>query len=237
MYPSRPAPSPPKTAGLPEGHPFAAASQYGYTPARSSPSTPHYAPGGPSCGYAPRPTPSAQRHGDLPAGHPFALQYTPHHANDSTSSFSTTQATPSSYPSSPSSYRRQTSPTSSLASPLCPRPATSPLGSRAYTTPYPSSLTHKPSSSPLPTDLALFDARPRQNLLGDLETIFGKKLTFPLVEKMIRKKDKAVKEKRAARTLKKQPSHSWEEKFAWEGVRLLEEEKVSRRDAREGNWI
>jgi hypothetical protein len=91
----------------------------------------------------------------------------------------------------------------------------------------------------LPTDLALFDHRSKQTLIGDLEVIPGKRLTFPFIEKLKGKKEKRKESqaKRVSRTLKKERDHKWEDDFAWEGVRLLDEEKSSRRAASEGNWI
>lgn len=181
--------------------------------------------------YPTRPAPSTPKNASLPPNHPFATYYIPpYHTNSSSTTLST------SAPSSPSSLRRKRSPTASLAAPLSPRPNVSPIGTRPYTTPYPSSLTHKPSSSLLPTDLAMFDHKSKQTLLGDIETIIGRRLTFPFIEKFT-KKSKSTGEKRASRTLKKERDHSWEEQYAWEGVQLLDEKKVSRSGVKEGNWI
>jgi hypothetical protein len=37
-------------------------------------------------------------------------------------------------------------------------------------------------------DLAIFDRKPRQTLLSDIEFIAGKRLTFPFIDKLIKSK-------------------------------------------------
>ncbi|OCF35365.1 hypothetical protein I316_02915 [Kwoniella heveanensis BCC8398] len=55
-----------------------------------------------------------------------------------------------------------------------------------WTAPHPSLSRYSPPASPaasayLPTELTLFDHRPKQNLLADVEYIIGKKVSFPFL--------------------------------------------------------
>ncbi|KAK1924686.1 hypothetical protein DB88DRAFT_486409 [Papiliotrema laurentii] len=177
--------------------------------------------------YPSRPAPLPPSNAKCPE-RPFPVFYAPRHANVSYASLPSVSS--SSCPSSPSSSRRAPTPASYLAAPLSPRPT--------MHTSYPNSLTANKSPIPLPADLSLFDHQPRQNLLGDLEIILGRRLTFPFIEKFNKEKKENKREKnpqRAARTLKKPRDHSWEEDFAYEAVGLLTPQKG--RGVREGNWI
>jgi len=162
---------------------------------------------------------------------------------------------------------KMTSKCSSISTPLRPQPCTSSYGSfhpnRSSSTigsassassgslgshtssrngsPSPTSMgltrDHQKGPFTLPSDLAIFDPRPRATLLDDLEFISGKKLTFPFIAKFVKGKGEEKSQKTEQRsTLKKPQSPQWEQDFAWEGVRLLEE-KTGGKDVTRGKWI
>ncbi len=119
-----------------------------------------------------------------------------------------------------------------------------------YKTPYPNSLTSQPKSH-LPADLSLFDCQPKQNLLGDLEIIFGKELKFPFLEKLRGRKfrpamtklecqdDPSCIEKQSTyesvRSLKSRKLRK--PNGVWEGDYIFEQGPKKGRGVREGNWI
>ncbi|ODN78975.1 hypothetical protein L202_04488 [Cryptococcus amylolentus CBS 6039] len=219
------------------------------------------------------PTPPRADRGDrreaLPADHPFTDPFpyhTPYQHNCSTSSLSSSAYTPSaSTPVSSRSPSRRApqSPTARLAQPLSPARSASPP-SISTTNPVPPPA---PVYTTLPTELSLFDARPRQTLLQDVEYILGKKMHFPFLarysssssssssvakkekkaakkEKKAAKKEKgAEKEKKSRRLLTKERAYD-DDWAIWAGVdefmdsqAVVVEEKKSRRGVREGNWI
>lgn len=97
----------------------------------------------------------------------------------------------------------------------------------------------------------MFDSRPRQTLLGDLEYIIGKKLHFPLLSRLNNKskestdkKDSVDENDRAGRESERKVREvrgvGWDEGIAWDGVRTVNEKPGSGRKGRgvrEGNWI
>ncbi len=190
----------------------------------------------------PAPSPPSK----IPAGHPFATYYIP---STGTTSPSISSKTVPPSPSTSSTSSRQTTSTASAS-------RDSDIGRRVlYPTTEPAC---RPAYSTLPTDLSLLDHQPRQTLLVDLEYIIGKKLHFPLLTRkasassQLKSKDKAnnkeatAKEIRgsggsttSSRRLRKQREHSWEEDFAWDGVRLVDDKNGERkgRGVREGNWV
>jgi hypothetical protein len=111
-------------------------------------------------------------------------------------------------------------------------------GSRSHGSRSPSS---SPAYSRLPTELSLFDHRPRQTLLADIECIIGKKLHFPILSPSKRKEKKAKVEAKKGEKLKKERRISEDDLF-WNGMGEKREEvvvieKKKGRGVREGNWI
>ena len=118
---------------------------------------------------------------------------------------------------------------------------------------YPNSLDSQESRYALPADLTLFDPRPRQNMLGDLEIIFGKELKFPFLEKFTQRKSRKVSDKSQSiisTSVKERSRHLSAEKqsrklkkhndlrdgdMVFEQTALLGREKG--RGVKEGNWI
>ena len=134
--------------------------------------------------YPSRPAPSPPKGASLPPHHPFSTYYIPpRHAGRSFSSFTASSA-PSS-PSSPTSAGSAAGSRESQSSTLTFTAAASRIrtDSRAATARTPTYL---------PTELALFDPRPRQTLLDDLEFIAGKRLKFPFINKLIKSKADAA---------------------------------------------
>ncbi|WVQ71395.1 hypothetical protein IAR50_000929 [Cryptococcus sp. DSM 104548] len=218
----------------------------------------------------PRPS-LRERRETLPANHPFASPFNPfeYHTtyNYSTSSLSSSAYTPTpTTHSSPSSSRRAPqSPTASLAQPLSPARSTYPASAttsgrrrvdefcrgRSLTESAPA-----PAPSPvyatLPTELSLFDARPRQTLLRDVEYILGKKMHFPFLARYTssssspkqekKAKREGEKEKKTRRRLTKERSYG-EDWAVWAGMDSFMDSQVAvvkdkkKRGVREGNWI
>ncbi|TYJ52552.1 hypothetical protein B9479_006841 [Cryptococcus floricola] len=228
--------------------------------------------------YPTRSAPTPDRRETLPANHPFATPFnpfsyhTPYHYNCSASSLSSSAYTPSaSTPVSTPSRRAPQSPTASLAQPLSPARSTYPLSisttsgrrrvdefgrGRSMTNPTPAPA---PVYATLPTELSLFNARPRQTLLQDVEYILGKKMHFPFLarysssssssssssaaKKEKKAKKEAEKEKKTRRRLTKERGYD-EDWAMWAGMDgfmdsqvVVVEEKKSKRGVREGNWI
>lgn len=172
-----------------------------YLPVASTEHSPHTM-------YPTRSAPRPPREtASLPPNHPFATSLKPfgYHANSSTSSLhSSSYHRAGTYPSSRS--RAPTSHAASLARP--PPPSRIPPPCRAiddfgcFSQPhgaYPRSTKPTTESIPrtyttLPVELSLFDPRPRQTLLQDVEFILGKKLRFPFMEKCT-SSDKKAKSK------------------------------------------
>ncbi|WWD15772.1 hypothetical protein CI109_100195 [Kwoniella shandongensis] len=216
--------------------------------------------------YPSRPAPSPPRTHTLPPNHPFSThvasnQYTSFNA--SMDSFQTTRTAPSP-PSTPSSYRRARSPTANLAKPLSPTRVAHNLGHHSiYQSPKsyrsdraePTSPTPTPLI-PLPIELTLFDPRPRQTLLRDVEYILGKKLHFPFIRRVASntdddkktKKTKDHKEKRGRR-LRKEKEYDLDDWASWDvldemivrdDVILSEQGSAKGRQykgVKGGNWI
>ncbi|ODN73544.1 hypothetical protein L202_08043 [Cryptococcus amylolentus CBS 6039] len=225
------------------------------------------------------PTPPRADRGELrealPAGHPFANPFpydTPNHYSCSTSSLSSSAYTRSaSSPVSTPSRRAPQSPTARLAQPLSPARSASPPSvsttsgrrrvdefgrGRSMTNPAPPPA---PVYATLPTELSLFEARPRQTLLQDVENILGKRMHFPFLaryssssctssssssaKKEKKAKKEAGKEKRTRRRLTKE--RPYDDNWAiWAGMDqfmdsqvVVAEEQKSRRGVRGGNWI
>ncbi|KAK6902775.1 hypothetical protein I203_108034 [Kwoniella mangroviensis CBS 8507] len=239
MYPSRKAPSPPTSsfgeAALPLNHPFAT----------------YYIPPPPS----------------YPYNHHRVL----HHSSSEQSLDS------SRYSQSIRSYKNQRSPTSSLAQPLSPKSssrsspvlghfAPQPLnrtiskprpqqsmeyGSAphpAYSRSTPPSPTQSRYSAGIPTELTMFDTKPKQTLLGDVEYILGKKIHFPFLHNLTsskskKGKDEEEKKKRKRRLTKdRYAQEGWEWQGTLESYDLLPEDVVvvenrRGRGVREGNYI
>ncbi|WVF72336.1 hypothetical protein IAT40_007149 [Kwoniella sp. CBS 6097] len=97
--------------------------------------------------------------------------------------------------------------------------------------PHPSYSRYSPPASPtvydtLPTELTLFDHRPKQSLLADVEYIIGKKMSFPFLNAFTRpcgsgsgsgssglkkeKKDKKIKEEKKKLMKKQVVEEGWE---------------------------
>ncbi|WVR05043.1 hypothetical protein IAU60_002055 [Kwoniella sp. DSM 27419] len=126
---------------------------------------------------------------------------------------------------------------------------TSSLGS-ANRSPHPAYSRSYESSSgrttaTLPAEMTLFDSRPKQTLLADMEYILGHKITFPFIESLRQsikrrtvdqghKGKKLVKERRV--------EDGWE---VWQGVEVVVVEKQGEapvplnkgRGVRECNWV
>jgi hypothetical protein len=155
--------------------------------------------------------------------HPFANHYTPSQSDCSPINISTSPPSPT------SSHRGSTK---SLPLPVSPRSAHNHLHG------------HAKAPIALPADLSLFDPKPRQTLLNDLEFIAGKRLTFPLIDKMTQKLNKARGEgdtrarndSRQKQSLEKPRHPEREYNFVCEGPPLLGQTKVGR-GVREGNRI
>ncbi|WVW83273.1 hypothetical protein I302_105292 [Kwoniella bestiolae CBS 10118] len=238
MYPTRKAPSPPSFGhgeeSLPPNHPFATY-------------------------YIPPPPSYSQR----------VLHHSESEQSLRSSRYSSSPSSPNS--GSTRSYKTQRSPTSSLAQPLSPSSsgrhpvlghfAPQPLNrtiskptNYGYGAPHPAySRSSPPSPSPsygnsgVPTELTLFDSKPKQTLLGDVEYIIGRKLHFPFLTSLTTKKDKkdkAEKEKRKMRRLTKEQytQEGWEWEGSLQNYDLLPRdvvvfEKRRGRGVREGNYI
>ncbi|WVQ77962.1 hypothetical protein IAT38_000043 [Cryptococcus sp. DSM 104549] len=234
--------------------------------------------------YPTRPAPIPPLDEALPPNHPFASYITPprpHYLRHSSSSTSVASSAPSFYsgpsaysPCSPSPSRRTVqSPTASLAKPLSPGRISHPLGhtfprhaGSMPSSPHHSHNTHPhsarsapptPTYASLPAELALFDPRPRQTLLQDVEYILGKKLHFPFLARYSSrtrtssggsasssstrggekagKKSKKEKEKKRGRRLTKEKAYD-EDWALWEGMdQLVPDEVVIVRSER-GQW-
>ena len=227
FVPSRPAPSPPRTAILPHNHPFAT----------------YYVPPHLTLFPANNPPPSDaryKRHQSAPV--------VPTSDHDSSAK---------SYCSPASAYRHtakrlphmgsassitSSSGISRLAQPLSPRPQLYHTSTGYTTLPDHSTSHHQSPSSPfdLPAELAIFDPRPRQNLLADLETIFGKKIHFPLLSKLSKRVEKSQSEAKSQkagngrkRVLRKERERNWEEDFIWREVN----DETDRQSLYRGKWI
>lgn len=217
--------------------------------------------------FAMYPTRSAPRPpretASLPPNHPFATNFKPfdYHASSSASSLQS-----SSYhharANSSSRSRTPTSHTASLAKPLSPSRISTPCRAvddfgcfyqprDAYSRSTKSSAESiPPAYTSLPVELSLFDPRPRQTLLQDVEFILGKKLRFPFMDKYTssdkekKVKSKGEKDKKKCRKLTKEKKYD-EDWSLWEGMDLAADEVVVIRSekgktykgVREGNWI
>ncbi|ORX39696.1 hypothetical protein BD324DRAFT_614650 [Kockovaella imperatae] len=201
-----------------------------------------------------RPAPSppyAVKTPNLPPNHPFATHYVPTHRSSVEvsprhRSLPATFSSSSSDSSSWGSFRSNTSTpiesaarssTSRLAQPLSPH-------SRFYHSERPiNEPAPQAPSSPftLPAELSLFDPKPRENLVSDLETIFGTNLRPRFFARSIKVKSKATqsnepKDKtigRPRRILKKARERSWEDDFVWGELKSEEDEKSVYR----GSWV
>ena len=210
-----------------------------HTPTMSSPSTPtkrnEFTPSRPA------PSPPSYTTSQPSQIGPFT-PYAPHlyQGYSSTSLDSASTLYPD--PSSPSTLSRQAgrSPLNTLlSSPTRPRHA-QPI--RSISNPsvisYPSNTNQSPRY--LPAELALFDHKPRQTLLADIELIIGKKLHFPMLSpKRKEKKEQAHIEAREVGKLRKEKRISDDDVF-WSGVRredVIVIEKKKGRGVREGNWV
>ncbi|KAK8869954.1 hypothetical protein IAR55_000523 [Kwoniella newhampshirensis] len=230
--------------------------------------------------YPTRPAPSPPRTNSLPANHPFATsipsyRYTT--SNASVGSFQSSIRTPiTSSPFTPASSHRQRgrpSPTVNLAKPLTPSrrgldgQTILNLGhpqeinfsrydpDRAPSSPITTSPTSPTSFlfSPLPTELSIFDPRPRQTLLKDIEVIVGKKLHFPFMERIANKRG-SKKETTTTIIMKKENrwrgsrrmtnrkgyDEDWDI-FTPDDAAMIQkgskDEKRKYRGVREGNWV
>ncbi|KAI9638535.1 uncharacterized protein MKK02DRAFT_31959 [Dioszegia hungarica] len=234
-------------------------------------STTFYSPSRP----APAPPCSSRPYNELPADHPFLNPYTPRQLPRSTSCSSldsvytqyTIQTPPifaplhvkRAYTTSPASgyypdslSRSAHSPSTWVASPT---PVRSTRLAHSHHIPRPSKpFNQSPTRSfiPLPTELSILDARPRGNLLADLEFIAGKKLHFPFLQwRRASQEDKEVKkagkkEKRGSAggksektsspaRLTKERRKSEEEEYLFE-VGMMRKGRAGR-GVREGNWV
>lgn len=197
----------------------------------------------------------------LPPNHPFATNFKPFdcHANGSTSSLQSPRYHAGTYSSSRSSP--PTNPTGSVAKPLSPPRSSTPRRavddfgcfSQPHST-YSKSTKSTfesipPAYTTLPVELSLFDPRPRQTLLQDVEFILGKKLHFPFMDKYTssdkkekKLKSKSEKENKKGRRLTKEKEYD-EDWSLWEGMDLVADEVVvissekEKRYRAERNWI
>jgi hypothetical protein len=196
-----------------------------FTPSRSAPPPPTYA--------------TSQRSHSNGPFIPYALHYHQGHSHsttslDSASTLFSSERTPSTP--SASSHAARSPLNTPLSSPT--RPKNIQGRSISYPSAIPSSPSPKsPKYSHLPAELSLFDHRPRQTLLADIEFIIGKKLHFPMLSS--KKKEKKEKAQQAGAKLKKEKRISDDDVF-WSGVRredVVVIEKKKGRGVREGNWI
>lgn len=197
----------------------------------------------------------------LPPNHPFTTNFKLFdcHANSSTSSLQTPSYNAGTYSSSRSSP--PTNPTASLAKPLSPSRTSTPRRAvddfgcfsqphGAYSKSTKSSLESiSPAYTTLPVELSLFDPRPRQTLLQDVEFILGKKFHFPFMDKYtssdkkVKKlKSKSEKENKKSRRLTKEREYD-EDWSLWEGMDLVADKVIvissdkEKRYREERNWI
>lgn len=207
----------------------------------SPPTTPTRSGSGPRPQFTPtRPAPSPPTYSSLSTS-PFTT-YVPHHHihprvhhSHSYSSLDSTTTLNSPTSSNSTSSRSGTQHTythadrSPLDTPLTRSPHRPNTQNHYRPISYPSPSSSSSRTYPrLPAELSLFDHRPRQSLLADLECILGKKLHFPTLSPS---KRKLKKEKRIS-----------EDDVFWSGMEVKREEvvvieKKKGRGVREGNWI
>lgn len=207
---------------------------------------------------APRPP---RESASLPPNHPFATDFKPfdYHANSSTLSLQSPSYHAGTYSSSRSSPA--TKPTASLAKPFSPSRTSTPrravddFGCFSQSHSAYSKFTKStfesvpPAYTTLPVELSLFDSRPRQTLLQDVEFILGKKLRFPFIDKYTssdkkekKLKIKSEKENKKGRRLTKEREYD-EDWSLWEGMDLVADKVVvissekEKRYREERNWI
>jgi len=196
-----------------------------FTPSRPAPPPPTYA--------------TSQRSHSNGAFMPYAPHHHQGHAYsttslDSASTLFSNERTPSTP--SASSHAARSPLNTPLSSPT--RPQNIQGRSISYPSAIPSSPSPRsPTYSHLPAELSLFDHRPRQTLLADIEFIIGKKLHFPMLSP--KKKEKKEKVQQAGGKLRKEKRISDDDVF-WSGVRredVVVIEKKKGRGVREGNWV
>jgi hypothetical protein len=189
----------------------------------------------------PAPPPPSYTSSQRSQNGPFT-PYAPYHHQGYSSTSLDSASTLYTDPSTPSTFSRQAarSPLNTLlSSPTRPRQAHS-IRSISYPSAIsnPSAINQSPRY--LPAELALFDHKPRQTLLADIELIIGKKLHFPMLSpKRKEKKEKAQVAARESGKLRKESIISEEDIF-WSGVRredVVVIEKKKGRGVREGNWV
>ena len=180
----------------------------------------------------------------LPPNHPFASYYIPPPTPGSpativsTTSYSTVPTSPSTSSHSARSY----SPMASSATPHIP---STPLGLPHHG----SSTSGRPAYTNLPAELGLFDNRPRQTLLSDIELIVGKKFHFPLFSRRAFRERDTEGEKNQKRVrsrddgsngrVKNLGEHNSVEDSARDGVKSANEGRSGNkgRGVKEGSWI
>lgn len=211
--------------------------------------------------YPTRTAPRPRETVSLPPNHPFATNFKPFdcHANSSTSSLQTPGCHAGIYPSSRSSPT--TKPTGSVAKPLSPSRTSTPRRAvddfgcffqphGAYSKSTKSTFESiSPAYTALPVELSLFDPRPRQTLLQDVEFILGKKLRFPFMDKYTpsdkkEKKLKSMSEKENKKGRRLTEEREYDEDWSlWEGMDLVAGKVVvissdkEKRYREERNWI
>ena len=189
----------------------------------------------------PAPPPPSYTSSQRSQNGPFS-PYAPHHHQGFSSTSLDSAATLCTDPSTPSTLSRHSawSPLNTLlSSPTRPRHA-HPIRSISFPSAISPSSAINQSPRYLPAELALFDHKPRQTLLADIELIIGKKLHFPMLSpKKKEKKEKAQVEAREGGKLRKKRRISDDDMF-WSGVRredVIVIEKKKGRGVREGNWV
>ena len=85
----------------------------------------------------------------------------------------------------------------------------------------------RPAYSALPDGLGFLDRRPRDNLLGDIEFVLGRKLTFPFLDKLQKRKKREVVREHVEEVVQEPKEITFDQ---WMAL-------GQRRVRREGNWI
>lgn len=178
----------------------------------------------------------------LPSSHPFATYYVPPNTPIPSISTVLSGSGGSSVPPSPSTSSRSTESTQSRSTDS--RDSRSPPAQTQSLRYPPRDSICQPNYTTLPSELAIFDHRPRQNLLSDIEYITGKKLHFRLLSRLSsklagKKSESSNREEkrssggsiRSGSELRKEREHSWEEDFAWDGVALVDDRSEKRGEA------